>query len=247
MRLNGKTAIVTGGAQGIGRAIARKFAGEGARVIIGDVNREVGLATALATEKMTGRVVYFHELNVTSLASVMAFTGNALTLFGERIDILVNNAGIMRDATLLNMRMKDFDAVINVNLRGVFLITREVARHMAAQGGGVILNASAAVARGNFGQTPYAASKAGVEAMTVTWARELATYGVRVNAVAPGLTETPMTCQLPQKAKDRVLARTPLGKFATPEEIADTYVFLASDEAKFITGQVVRVDGGFIN
>lgn len=247
MKLDGKTAIVTGGAQGIGRAIAHKFASEGARVVIGDVNREVGLATALGVEKMTGRVVYFHELNVTSLASVMNFIGATLTLFGERIDILVNNAGIIRDATLLKMVMKDFDAVINVNLRGVFLITREVARYMAAQKSGVILNASSVVANGNFGQTPYAASKAGVDSMTVTWARELATYGVRVNAVAPGFTETSMTSSLPQKAKDRVLSGTPLARLATPEEIADTYCFLASDEAKFITGQVIKVDGGFIN
>lgn len=247
MRLKGKIAVVTGGAQGIGAAITRKFADEGATVIIGDINQNVALATTMAMQKEFGRVVYFSQVNVTDPKSIATFVEGTLVLF-KRIDILVNNAGIMRDATLLNMTVENFDAVINVNLRGTFLMTREVAKHMVAQGsGGVILNASSVVANGNFGQTPYAASKAGVEAMTVTWARELAKYQVRVNAIAPGFTETPMTALLPPKAKDRVLAATPLARFATPEEIADAYTFLASDEAKFITGQIVKVDGGFIN
>lgn len=245
--LKGKVAIVTGGAQGIGATIARRFAEDGAEVIIGDQNLGLGLATALAIQKVTGQVVYFHPLDVGDPASIEAFVSDALALSDGHIDILVNNAGITRDATLLKMHLKDFDAVMNVNLRGVFLMTQAVAKYMVAQGSGVILNASSVVANGNFGQTNYAAAKAGVEAMTVTWARELAKHGVRVNAVAPGFTNTPMTAPLPEKAKERTIASTPLGRFGTPEEIANVYAFLASHDARFITGQIIKVDGGYIN
>ncbi|MDO8520885.1 MAG: SDR family oxidoreductase [bacterium] len=243
MKLKDKIAIVTGGAQGIGAAIARKFVNEGALVLVGDSNKEGGLAAVLAMQEEVGRFVFFQHLDVTDSLSIATFVKVALALFGH-IDILVNNAGIVKDNLLVNMSDEDFDAVINVNLRGVERMTRAVVPTMIAQKSGVILNASSLVASGNIGQTNYAASKAGVESMTVTWAGEFGKYGIRVNAIAPGITDTTMVAGIPDKVKEYYVKRTPLGRYARPEEIAAAYAFLASEEASFITGAIIPVNGG---
>lgn len=244
MRLKNRTAIITGGAQGIGKAIARRFADEGAEVLIGDVNQETGLAMVCAMQKEVGRVVYFHRLDVTDLTSITTFVSDAFCLF-RRIDILVNNAGIVRDNLLVNMPDLDFGAVIEVNLLGVERMTKAVLPTMIAQRSGVILNASSVVATGNIGQTNYAATKAGVESMTVTWAKELAKHRIRVNAVAPGFTDTQMVAGIPEEITQRFLKKIPLGRYARPEEIAAAYAFLASDDASYITGAILPVNGGF--
>lgn len=244
MQLLGKIAIVTGGAQGIGQAIARRFVAEGATVIIGDINQDIGLATVLAMQKEVGKTVYFSQLNVTDQKSIATFVEGTLILF-RRIDILVNNAGIIKDNLLVNMPDEDFDAVMNVNLHGVKRMTKAVVPTMIAQKSGVILSASSVVAPGNIGQTNYAAAKAGVESMTETWAGEFGRYGIRVNAVAPGMTDTTMITGVPDKTMDYFIKRTPLHRIAKPEEIAAAYAFLASEDASFITGAVIPVNGGF--
>lgn len=241
MRLAGKVAVITGGQNGIGAAIAKKFSDEGATVVVGDILAGYGLMAARGTRGP----IHWRTLDVTNQKGIGAFVEETLHLVG-RIDILVNNAGITRDATLLKMTDEDFDAVIDVNLRGAFRMARAVVPYMIAQGSGVILNASSVVARGNFGQTNYAASKAAINAMTVAWARELGKKGIRVNAVAPGFTDTPMTAPLREAVKDRIIAQTPLGRFAAAEEIAAVYAFLASDDASYITGAVIPVDGGLV-
>src|SRR3989338_10008073 len=243
MKLNGKVAIVTGGAQGIGEAIARRFVDEGATVVIGDMNEELGLATAIKLQRKPGEDAFFHQLNVADKHSIVSFVNYALYLFG-RIDILINNAGIIKDGLLVDMSDDDFDAVINVNLRGVKRMTGAVVPTMIAQKSGVILSASSMVAEGNIGQTNYAASKAGVESMTRTWAGELGRYGIRVNAVAPGITDTTMVAGIPDKTREYYIKRTPLERYARPEETAAAYAFLASEEASFITGTVLDVNGG---
>ncbi len=242
MKLHGKTTVVTGGAQGIGKAIAERFSNEGAVVIVGDTSvREPHLA---ASEGPSPKVVYSHPLNITDPKSVAEFMEAVLRMFG-RVNVLVNNAGIIRDNLLANMSDEDFDAVIRVNLRGTMQMTKAVIPTMIAQGSGVILNASSVVADGNIGQTNYAASKAGVESMTRTWAAEFGRYGIRVNAVAPGFTETSMVAGIPEKVKERFLKKIPLGRYARPEEIAAVYAFLASDDASYMTGAVIDVNGGF--
>lgn len=245
MRFNGKVVVVTGAAQGIGKAVAKQFGREGATVVIGDMNAVAGEATASEIEREIGRRVYFRQLDVGEPVSVSAFVGFALAM-GKRIDVLINNAGITRDRKLHNMSIDEFDLVMKVNVRGTFLMAHEVINYMMSQGSGVIINASSVVSRGNIGQTNYAASKAAVEAMVVTWAREYAKKGIRVNAIAPGFTDTPMTQPLRDEVKQAVIAATPLGRFMKPEEIAEAYCFLASDAASAITGQVIKVDGGFI-
>ena len=223
--LENKVVIVTGGAAGIGRATAQAFAAEGARVEVWDIVEGVDVSK--------------HESVETATAAVMAKYG--------RIDVLVNNAGILRDAQLLKMTEEAFDAVINVNLKGVFHCTRAVAPHMVAGGGGVILNATSVVGLyGNFGQTNYTASKAGVVAMTRTWARELGKHNIRVNAVAPGFIATDILKSMPEKVTQMVIGRVPLGRMGQPEEIANTYVWLASDLARYVHGAVISVDGGIV-
>jgi len=242
MKLKDKVAIVTGGAQGIGLAIVRRFAEEGATVVIGDVLLS-GEEKAKAFRK-DGKNVFFHLLDVSDQQSIARFVA-AVFKVDDHIDILVNNAGILRDELLSQLSAENFDAVIGINLRGVALMTHHVAPHLTTPGG-VILNASSVVWAGNFGQTSYAAAKGGINAMTVTWAREYAKRGIRVNAVAPGFTETEMTGKMPEKAKARVLAQIPMGRFATTEEVANVYCFLASDEAAYVTGAVIPVDGGAV-
>ena len=233
MRLKNKICIVTGAAQGIGAATVKKFADEGAIVIGCDRRAEPipGAADSLAVD-------------VTDRAQVDAMVATVLARHG-RIDVLVNNAGITKDARLVKMTEQQFDAVIDVNLRGVFHCAQAVAETMIAQGSGVILNASSVVGvYGNFGQTNYAASKFGVIGFTKTWSRELGPKGVRVNAVAPGFVETPILASVPDKVLEQMKARVPLGRLARAEEIANVYAFLASDEASYINGAVIEVSGG---
>jgi 3-oxoacyl-[acyl-carrier protein] reductase len=244
-RLHGKTAIITGGSQGIGKATAKRFTQEGAAVVIADVNEDAGteLAEALSAD---GAEASFIAVDVTDSDEVQAMVDHAAERFGG-VDILVNNAGITRDATLKKMSEDAFDQVVAVNLKGVFNCTKAVLPVMTEAGGGRVLNAASVVGLyGNFGQTNYVATKSGVIGMTKTWARELGRKGITVNAVAPGFIETPMVDTVPQKVLDQLTGRTPLGRLGTPEDIASAYLFLASDDAAFITGAVLSVDGGLV-
>ncbi|MDC6170863.1 3-oxoacyl-ACP reductase FabG [Paucibacter sp. XJ19-41] len=243
MRLQNKIAIVTGAAQGIGLATALKFAREGATVIVCDLKPE-GVAAAVAACEAGGGTAQGHTVDVTDRVSVDLMVASVLEEFG-RIDVLVNNAGITKDARLQKMTLAQFDAVIDVNLRGVFHCAQAVADTMCAQGAGVILNASSVVGiYGNFGQTNYAAAKFGVIGFTKTWARELGPKGVRVNAVAPGFIETPILSTIPDKVIEQMQAHVPLKRLGKPEEIANVYAFLASDEASYVNGAVLEVSGG---
>ena len=251
MRMKDKVVLVTGGAAGIGKATALRFAEEGANVILCDVNEAAGQETIKQLE--TGSA--FYKVNVTSRQDVQAWIDDVVAKYG-RIDVLVNNAGVLRDGQLIKfkegqllgqMAEADFDLVISVNLKGVFNCTQAVAPVMARQGSGVILNATSVVGLdGNFGQTNYVATKSGVIGMTKVWSRELGRFGIRVNAVAPGFTATEMVTAMPEKILDGMRARTPLGRLGEPRDIANAYLFLASDEASFITGEVLRVDGGIV-
>lgn len=243
MRLQNKVCIITGAAQGIGLATALKFAAEGAIVIACDV-KVAAVADAVAQLRATGAQAVGMPLNVTDRVQVDAMVAEVKARFG-RIDVLVNNAGITKDARLQKMTLEQFDAVIDVNLRGVFHCAQAVADTMVAQGSGVILNASSVVGiYGNFGQTNYAASKFGVIGFTKTWARELGPKGVRVNAVAPGFVETPILSTIPDKVLDHMREQVPLKRLGKPEEIANVYAFLASDEASYVNGAVLEVSGG---
>jgi 3-oxoacyl-[acyl-carrier protein] reductase len=249
--MRNKVVVVTGGASGIGKATAVRFTEAGARVVIFDVNQEAGEAAA----RSLGQEAAFYKVNVADRAQVGAVIDEVAARYG-RIDVLVNNAGITRDAQFCKvvdgavqkqMTEADFDLVIDINLKGVFNCTQAVVPHMVKAGGGVILNASSCVAHyGNFGQTNYVATKAGVIGMTKVWARELGKNGIRVNAVAPGFTATEMVMKMPEKVLDAMKARTPLGTIAEPSDIADAYFFLASDQARHITGITLNVDGGLV-
>ncbi len=234
--LNGRVVIVTGGAAGIGRATVERFRAEGATVYAWDVTTDpkIDVTNEEQVEKAVAAIVAKHG----------------------RIDVLVNNAGIVRDAQLVKWKdgkvaslMEDaaFDAVIAVNLKGVFVCTRAVVPHMIRARGGVILNASSIVGLyGNFGQTNYAATKAGVISFTKTWSRELGRYGIRVNAVAPGFIATDMVKAMPPKVLESMAQHTPLGTMGEPDDIANAYVWLASDAAKFVSGAVLSVDGALV-
>jgi 3-oxoacyl-[acyl-carrier protein] reductase len=251
MRLKDKVALITGGAAGIGKATAQRFIEEGARVVICDVNAEAGRA---AVEEL-GPEATFYQVDVTDRQAVQTWVDDVVEKFG-RVDVLVNNAGVLRDNLLVKVKEgelvkqmpeADFDLVIGVNLKGVFNCAQAVAPYMINQKGGVILNATSIVGLdGNFGQTNYVATKAGVIGMTKVWARELGRHNVRVNAVAPGFTATEMVMQMPEKILEGMRARTPLGRMAEPRDIANAYLFLASEEASFISGDVLRVDGGIV-
>lgn len=245
MRLAGKVAIITGGARGIGRETALLFAREGARVVLGDLDAEAGEA-AVREIRSGGGEALFVSVNVADTGQVQAMVDATVQRFG-RIDILVNNAGITRDAFLTKMSPEQWEQVIAVNLTGVFNCTRAVAPVMIAQGGGRILNAASVVGLyGNLGQTNYAASKAGVIAMTRTWAKELGRKGITVNAVAPGFIVTEMTARVPEKVLEMMREKTPLGRLGHPRDVAYAYLFLASDEAAYINGAVLSVDGGLV-
>lgn len=243
MRLAGKVSIITGAARGIGHATAMKFAREGAIVVICDVGQDGVDAAVRDVVAAKGEAVGF-VVDVTRPASIRAMVDAVMQKFG-RVDVLVNNAGIVQDASLLKMSEVQFDRVIDVNLKGTYNCAKAVADIMVAQGAGVILNASSIVGiYGNFGQTNYAASKFGVIGMVKTWARELGRKGVRANAVCPGFVETPILDSIPDKVMESIVARVPMGRLAKPEEIANTYAFLASDEASYINGAVIEVSGG---
>jgi len=245
MRLKDKVAIVTGGGRGIGEATAKAFAREGAKVVVADMNQgDIDRTVAEITQG--GGQAIGCLVNVTDRAMVDALVQTTQSQFG-RIDILVNNAGITADNTLAKMTEAEWDRVIDVNLKGVFHCGQAAAKVMTEQGGGVILNASSVVGiYGNFGQTNYAATKAGVIGMTRVWARELGKKGIRVNAVAPGFIRTEMTQGVPEKVLDMMRDKTPLGRLGTPEDVARVFLFLASDEAAYVHGAVISVDGGLI-
>ena len=243
MRLKNKVSIITGAAQGIGLATALKFAEEGATVIVCDIKPQ-GVDAALAMVRARGAQAQGFAVNVTDRAAIDAMVAAVKDHYGH-IDVLVNNAGITKDARLQKMTLEQFDAVIDVNLRGVFHASQAVLPTMVAQGSGVILNASSVVGiYGNFGQTNYAASKFGVIGFTKTWSRELGPKGIRVNAVAPGFVETPILATIPDKVLQQMREQVPLHRLGKPEEIANVYAFLASDEASYVNGAVIEVSGG---
>jgi 3-oxoacyl-[acyl-carrier protein] reductase len=251
VNVKGKVVLITGGAAGIGKATAERFADAGATVVVCDVNEQAGAAVAAALGPDAG----FCAVDVADRQAVQVWVDDIVARY-ERIDVLINNAGITRDGLLVKvhegqtvkqMLEADFDRVISINLKGVFNCTQAVAPVMIRQGGGVILNASSVVGLyGNLGQTNYAATKAGVIGMTRVWARELGRYGIRVNAVAPGFTATEMVAAMPEKVLDNMRFHTPLGRLGRPEDIASAYFFLASDDASFITGATLPVDGGIV-
>jgi 3-oxoacyl-[acyl-carrier protein] reductase len=242
--LHDKVVIVTGAAGGIGNATARRFAQEGCKVAWWDVKDGQAESGGM-----------FQKVDVTSAASVGAAVEEVVARWGA-VHVLVNNAGILRDGQLVKykegaltgmMSDEQFDAVISVNLKGVFVCTRAVAPRMIQGGGGVILNASSVVGLyGNFGQTNYIATKAGVIGMTRVWARELGKYHVRVNAVAPGFIATEMVKAMPEKVLQTMVDHTPIGRMGQPEDIANAYLWLASDAASFVSGAVISVDGGVV-
>ena len=242
-RLSSKVSIITGAAQGIGLATALKFAAEGAIVIVCDL-KQTGVDAAVAQCQALGATAAGFVMDVTQRERINEVVASVKAQFGH-IDVLVNNAGITQDARLQKMTLEQFDRVIDVNLRGVFHCSQAVADSMVAQGSGVILNASSVVGiYGNFGQTNYAATKFGVIGFTKTWSRELGPKGVRVNAVAPGFINTPMIAAIPEKVLQDLQAKVPLKRLGRPEEIANVYAFLASDEASYINGAVIEVSGG---
>ncbi len=246
MKLQGKVSIVTGAAQGIGLATARKFLQEGATVIVCDRNAQAVQAAVaeLAPAVTPGAAVDGHAVDVTDRAAVDAMVAAVCARHG-RIDVLVNNAGITLDARLQKMTEDQFDRVIDVNLKGTYHCAQAVVETMVGQGAGVILNASSVVGiYGNFGQSNYAASKFGVIGLAKTWARELGPKGIRANAVCPGFIATPILHTIPDKVMAQMTERVPLKRLGLPEEVANVYAFLASDEASYINGAVIEVAGG---
>ena len=244
MDFSGKTAVVTGGSRGIGRAVCLELAKSGANVVLCYAGNETAANETVSACEALGAKALAVKCDVADSAQVKALMDEAVKAFG-RIDILVNNAGITRDGLLMMMKEEDFDAVISANLRGTFLCMKAVSRLMMKQRYGRIVNLSSVVGlRGNAGQVNYAASKAGVIGMTKSLAKELASRGVTVNAVAPGFIDTDMTAAMPEAAKTATLASIPMQRLGAPEDIAKAVAFLASDDAAYITGQVIAVDGG---
>lgn len=243
--LDGKVALVTGAARGIGQAIARKLAAEGADLALCDLKAE-WLAETVGIVEAAGRKAKCFEADVSNAAAVEAVVSGAVDAFG-RVDILVNNAGITKDTLMVRMSEQDWDAVIGVNLKGTFLFSKAVARPMMKQRSGAIVNVASIIGLiGNAGQCNYAASKAGVVALTKSAARELATRNVRVNAVAPGFIQTRMTDVLPEDVRKKMLESIPMGRFGTADDVANVVLFLASDASSYMTGQVLPICGGMV-
>ncbi|KPK06116.1 MAG: 3-oxoacyl-ACP synthase [Betaproteobacteria bacterium SG8_39] len=243
MKLQGKVAAITGGARGIGHATAVKFATQGARVAVCDINPQL-IEETLAAIRAAGGEAAGYRVDVTYKAQIAAMVEDVMAQWG-RIDCVVNNAGIVMDAQLKRMTDEQFDKVIDINLKGVYNCTRAVVDVMLAQGSGVILTTSSIVGLyGNFGQTNYAASKFAVIGMTKTWAKELGRKGIRANAVCPGFVATPILKQMPENVLADMAKKVPCGRLGTPEEVANVFAFLASDEASYINGAVISVDGG---
>jgi 3-oxoacyl-[acyl-carrier protein] reductase len=243
MKLKGKVSIITGAASGIGQATAEKFVKEGAIVAVCDVNLDAAKATVAKLQAAGGEAVAY-LVNVTDKAQIADMVADVKARYG-RIDVLVNNAGIVKDAQLTKMTDEQFDLVVDINLKGVYNCTRAVVDTMVAQGSGVILNASSVVGLyGNFGQTNYAATKFGVIGFVKTWARELGKKGIRANAVCPGFVATPILNSMPEKVIQAMEEQIPMRRLAQPEEIANVYAFLASDEASYINGVAIEVTGG---
>lgn len=241
MKLEGKVSIITGAGRGIGLATVKKFLAEGSKVIACDIDQSVlnNLKTMFAGDSNGNAFV----VDVTDAMGVADMVDSTVTKYG-RIDVLVNNAGIVRDARMMNMTEEAFDNVINVNLKGTYNCAKAVFHHMMEQQSGVVLNASSIVGLyGNFGQTNYAASKFGVIGMAKTWAREFGRFGIRVNSVCPGMIDTDILSDIPDKVLDGIIAKIPLGRLGQAYEIANTYAFLASDEASYISGAVIEVGG----
>lgn len=244
-RFENKVVIITGGAQGIGKAAAVKFAEYGAKVAIWDVSDEKGNA-CVAEIQQSGNQACFIKVNVVSFDSVQEAVKATITAFGG-IDILINNAGITRDASFMKMTTDQWQQVIDVNLTGVFNCTKAVAPIMVEQKSGRVINTSSIVGLyGNFGQTNYVATKSGVIGMTKVWARELGRKGITVNAVAPGFIATEMVETVPEAILNGLKERTPLGRLGKPDDIANAYCFLASEEASYVNGAVLSVDGGLV-
>ncbi len=244
--LKGKVAIITGAAAGIGMATVERFLAEGAIVSAWDIDEELGNKLTSKFQSY-GDHLEFRMVDVTDEISVNTSI-KAIVAKRGHLDILINNAGITRDATLVKMETADFDRVIDVNLKAVYLCGQAAGKQMIEQGSGVIINASSVVGLyGNFGQTNYVASKAGVIGMTQVWARELGRKGIRVNAVAPGFIATEMVKKMPEKVIEMMSGKAPLQRIGEPAEVAAVYAFLASDEASFIHGTTISVDGGLIS
>ena len=246
MLLDGKTALVTGASRGIGRAIALRLAAEGANIAINYAGNTAKAEETKAAIEVAGGKAALFQADVSDSAQVEQMVASVLETFGS-LDILVNNAGITRDGLLMRMKEEDFDAVLDTNLKGIFHVTKAVTKIMMKQRSGRIVNMASVVGIiGNAGQTNYAAAKAGVIGFTKSAAREFAARGITVNAVAPGFIATDMTAAMPEKAKEATLAAIPLRRMGTPEDVANAVLFLVSDQAAYITGQVVKVDGGMV-
>jgi 3-oxoacyl-[acyl-carrier protein] reductase len=246
MLLDGKTALVTGASRGIGRAIAIRLASEGAAVAINYAGNVKAAEEVKAVIEAAGGRAMLVQADVADSTAVDAMIKAVIEAFGQ-IDILVNNAGITRDGLLMRMKEEDWDAVINTNLKGIFHCTKAVSKLMMKKRYGRIVNMASVVGLiGNAGQSNYAAAKAGVIGFSKSMARELASRGITVNMVAPGFIDTDMTAVLPDKVREAMVADIPLGKIGTPENVADAVVFLVSDQASYITGQTINVDGGMV-
>lgn len=242
-RLANQVAIITGGANGIGKATVTRFLKEGAKVVIADFDEIAGQQLA---QSFHSEAVYFIQVDVSNQDSVKKLVNETISHFGT-VDILINNAGITRDATLQKMTEADFQAVLNVNLTGVFHCTQAVVPIMSERGKGKIINTSSVSGvYGNFGQTNYAATKAAVVGMTKTWAKELGRKGINVNAVAPGFTRTSMVEKMPDDVIEKMKAMIPLQRIGKPEDIANAYLFLASGESDYVHGHVLHVDGAIV-